>query len=381
MTIKSSARINTEMLRWAREQAGFSIDEAIKPDITTKERLKEAEKGTVNLSFPQLIKIAHKYKRPVSFFYLPHPPSEEQIPDFRSVANQRVQYSSLLRSYIQKINEKREFLVEYQKYSQEFDYSFLHSISIDQDPEAVASRIMSFFGIDTEERKKWKDEYSAFNAWKNALEGAGILVFQVSRLPVDEMRGFSISQKPYPTIALNRGDVPQARIFSLIHEFCHVLLEKGALCSIVELDADRYQDEVFCNAVSGAVLVPKRLLLEEPIVQSHVSANEWRDEEIGSLKKKFKVSNEVILRRLLSLDLTTPEFYKKMRDKWSKQPKPKPEGGGEEGYQITLRTHPKIFIRTVLNALNKNDITLVDVSYLLDMKLKHLKNLEEHLDE
>lgn len=196
------------------------------------------------------------------------------------------------------------------------------------------------------------------------------------------MRGFSISQKPYPTIALNRGDVPQARIFSLIHEFCHVLLEKGALCSIVELDADRYQDEVFCNAVSGAVLVPKRLLLEEPIVQSHVSANEWRDEEIGSLKKKFKVSSEVILRRLLSLDLTTPEFYKKMRDKWNKQPKPKSEGGGgEEGYQTTLRTHPKIFIRTVLNALNKNDITLVDVSYLLDMKLKHLKNLEEHLDE
>ncbi len=381
MTIKSLARINKEMLRWAREQAGFSIDEAVKPDITTKERLKEAEKGNVNLSFPQLIKIAHKYKRPVSFFYLPHPPSEENIPDFRSLANQRVHSSPLLRANIQKIIEKREFLVEYQKYGQKFDYAYLHSISVDKDPEAVANRITSFFGIDAEDRKKWKDEYSAYNAWKDALEGAGIMVFQVSRLPVDEMRGFSISQQPYPTIAVNRGDVPQARIFSLIHEFCHILLEKGALCSIVELDVDRYQDEVFCNAVSGAVLVPKRLLLDEPIVRSHGSDNEWSDEEISSLKKKFKVSNEVILRRLLSLDLTTPEFYKKMREKWNTLPRTKSEGGGEEGYQITLRTHPKVFIRTVLNALNKNDITLVDVSYLLDMKLKHLKNLEEHLDE
>ncbi len=54
------------------------------------------------------------------------------------------------------------------------------------------------------------------------MENLGVLVFQVSNIPLEVMRGFSISETPYPTIIINRADNPFARIFSIIHEFVHI---------------------------------------------------------------------------------------------------------------------------------------------------------------
>ena len=60
------ALINPSMLAWAREQAGFSPDEAARRLHIEEERLAALEKGDETPTFAKLLDIADLYKRPVS---------------------------------------------------------------------------------------------------------------------------------------------------------------------------------------------------------------------------------------------------------------------------------------------------------------------------
>ncbi|GAH45492.1 unnamed protein product, partial [marine sediment metagenome] len=128
--------------------------------------------------------------------------------------SKNVKFSPLLRDSILIIKEKRELAVKYQKYDKEYDYSYIKSIHIGLAIDEVANRIMDLLDLHLIKRKKWKTEYDAYNAWKGAVENIGILVFQISKISINEMRGFSISEIPYPTIVLNRKDSPLGRIFT-----------------------------------------------------------------------------------------------------------------------------------------------------------------------
>jgi hypothetical protein len=45
--------------------------------------------------------------------------------------------------------------------------------------------------------------------------------------------------------------------------------------------------------------------------------SEWSDIVLGRVARDFKVSQEVILRRLVILNLATGSFYKRKREEWT----------------------------------------------------------------
>ncbi len=373
------AYINPKILKWAREESGLTLKEA-SSSVLNQRKLENAEQGLDKLTFRQLILIAKKYRRPPGFFYLKNLPVEKELlNDFRTLDSVKVKYRPRLREQILKIKEKREFAVNFKTYSKKYDYSWINHISIKEKPEIIAKKILNLFNIKMEHRKKWKTPYDALNAWRNVVEKMGVLVFQISGILVTEMRGFSISEIPFPTIALNRGDAPLGRVFTLIHEFCHIMLKKGGICTIFEGDSDHFKVEKFCNAVTGAVLVPNDILIKSGIVLKHKTGEIWLPDELNSLKKYFWVSQEVILRRLLINNLTSNDFYQEKRNEWAKLIRKK-AGGPEKPYTKVLKTNSHNFIKIVLNAMYNNKINLVDVSYYFDMSLKHLKSLEKNLE-
>lgn len=378
MVQKNSAFINKDILRWAREECGFSYQDAVKSDFNP-EKLEKVEQGREKLTFKQLLVLAKRYKRPPAFFYLKSKPDEQLIEDFRTIRPSNFQFSPNLREAIVNINEKRTFAAEHQSYDKDYDYSYIKSISITENPENVSKMIINLLKISLDAREKWKNEYNAFNSWKNAIERIGILIFQITEVKVQEMRGFSISESPYPTIALNRSDQPLGRIFTLIHELCHLMLKKGGICRFGVDDEKHFEIERFCNAVAGAVLVPKETLQTMNIVKRHKIDENWDQRELSSLKRIFWASNEVILRRLLIIESTSKEFYQKMRSYWMKLPKTKRSGFGERQYEKILSVNSRNFIEIVLNAMYDKQISMVDVSNYLDLNLKNLKNLEEKL--
>jgi hypothetical protein len=79
--------------------------------------------------------------------------------------------------------------------------------------------------------------------------------------------------------------------------------------------------EKFCNHFSGALLVPKEALLNHEIIKSMKSSPEWSDNTLGKIARDFKVSREVILRRLVILGLASQAFYQKKRAEWEVEAK------------------------------------------------------------
>ena len=375
MSQKSYAYINPKMLKLAREQSGFTIEKAAKSYLMP-EKLRRAEEGEIKLTFKQFLQLARKYRRPPAFFYLDEPPKEKLINDFRTLGPKEVKFSPLLRDQIKIIKEKRALAVKFQDYDKKYDYSYINSITINQNPEEVAKKIIKFLKLNMEVRKKWKNEYEALNGWKSEIENVGILIFQISGIDVEEMRGFSISDTPFPTIVINRSDSAFGRIFTLLHELVHIMLNNGGICTLKEKDEVHFKIEKFCNTVAGAILVPKIILKNILLSKEHKSI-EWEHSELNSLKRTFWASHEVILRRLLLIKQTTKEFYQKKREYWMSLLKPSKKGYEKQSEKV-LRSHSPNSIKIVLNAMNNRNITLQDVTFYLSTSLKHLSDIKNH---
>jgi Zn-dependent peptidase ImmA (M78 family) len=377
------AIINHRMLKWAREARGFSLDVAAKKLAISQKELESYELGIEGLTFAKLRTVASLYKRPTATFYLDNPPLPIKIPGFRRLPDREEDpLSPELRLEIRKFHQKREAAIELQEYGPLFNWDYVGSTSLNDDPESVGLRIRSMLKIPDDFPKRL-DKYGAFNRWREAIEDLGTLVFLIRNVQVDEMRGMSIAERPFPYIAVNRKDAPRPRSFTLLHEFCHILLRDSSVCAIHhEFGEDPGKHEVFCNHVAGAALVPKNLLLDTEIVKSHGSSEIWSDSELRALSARFRVSREVILRRLLILKRTTDGFYRAVKDKLGYlPPRRKGGGGGEKAHVRILKTDGLVFTSLVLEALNRNAITYADASEMLGIKLKHLGQLEALVEE
>ena len=95
-------------------------------------------------------------------------------------------------------------------------------------------------------------------------------------------------------IFINGADSPAARIFTLAHELAHLWLGNNGVSNF-ELKSDQAYNEVeiWCNKVAAELLVPKKDL------EDKIRIGESYQRSISRLSSDFKVSNLVILRRLL----------------------------------------------------------------------------------
>jgi Zn-dependent peptidase ImmA (M78 family) len=216
--------------------------------------------------------------------------------------------------------------------------------------------------------------------WRSTLETKGVLVFQASRIDVAEMRGVSLNLRPLPIVLINGADAPNARVFSMAHELVHLALDRGSLCDLDDDPRRPPEDlklEVFCNRVAGAVLLPAAWLLSHQVVAAH-SGMAWHDEDIGALARHFGVSREVVLRRLLIHGRTTEAVYRRKRSEYLREflKKKEEQVGFAPPHTMAISRAGNLFVRLVLESYYKERITSANVSEFLDVKLKHLSNIE-----
>ena len=79
--------VNPKILKWARETAGMTLEEAAQAlDVTRPQRLEELELGKEQPSRPLLLRMAKEYRRPLLTFYLSNPPGRgDRGQDFRTL--------------------------------------------------------------------------------------------------------------------------------------------------------------------------------------------------------------------------------------------------------------------------------------------------------
>lgn len=374
---RNEAFVKPELLVYAREESGFSVEDAAHKIPVKPERLLACEEGRERLTVNQLRSLSNVYKRPLAFFFLPQPPPKTQtLRDFRRLPDEASEDESpALRHEVRRARYRRQVSLDLYDELGEEPPRFTATTSLSANPDNVAKEIRGLLGVSQEEQYAFRNERDAFNRWRTAIEDSGALVFQASNVKHSEMRGFSISEDVLPVIVVNIKDVPQARLFTMLHELTHIMLRAGGLCTLEE-----YQDiEVFCNKVAGAALVPQEWLLSEKVIKDRGPQSEWDEAVIKALARRYSVSREVIVRRLLIANYATLSFYQRKHEEYRREFETY-EPTNKEGFAppdvLALSYAGRKFVQLVLDSYHQEKITTSDVSDYLEVKVKHLENIE-----
>jgi Zn-dependent peptidase ImmA (M78 family)/transcriptional regulator with XRE-family HTH domain len=375
-------RIEPSVLTWARESLGLTVAEVAAKLDKDRETVQQWEHGKSSPTFAQLEKLAYSvYKRPLAVFFLPKPPKETTPKqDFRTLPDREIKnLSPELRLIIRKAKYNQLVLKQLNDGVNPLE-SPIHKafqLRITNNPANTANRLREYLGITKRLQQSFKNSEDAFNYYRNLLEKNGIYVFQY---PLSEARGFSLMDREFPVIVLNSKDKPNGKIFSLFHELCHILFNTGGVFRdyyTEELKQNPDRIEIFCNKFASDFLLPTEELLDEPIVLNHGEKKEWSDDQLQSVANTYKVSKEVVLRKLLEAGKTTQTFYLKMRNVWKEayqkaNETKKPQEGGPSFHVVNLSHLGKNFVTRVLTSYHTGKITESQVADFLGIKISKI---------
>jgi Zn-dependent peptidase ImmA (M78 family)/DNA-binding XRE family transcriptional regulator len=381
----TEAMVEAQILKWARETAGLSPEEAARSLQSKEEKVLAWEQGEERPSMPQLRKMATVYKRQLSDFYLPAPPDEAALPhDFRRLPGDGVfHYSRALRYQLRQARQRRDLALDLAS-EQEVELRQLPLVQIAKATERLGSQVRELLQVTLTEQRTWREPRKSYNAWRARVEAAGVLVFQVTGVQPSEMLGFSVTEQPLPIIGINRKLAPNGRTFTLLHEFVHVLLRQSSLCDIEESFVRSPQEqstEIFCNAVAAAALVPHDALLSDPLVSPHKQARDWSDDELTAIARKFGVSTHVILRRLLTAGRTSQAFYAARAALWRVY-EPAPVKEDDEEFrrnmpQEVVSDLGRPFVSLILESYLSSNLSLSDTSRYLGLRAGQVAKVRE----
>jgi Zn-dependent peptidase ImmA (M78 family) len=256
----------------------------------------------------------------------------------------------------------------------------LEKVSLDDDPEFVAERQRAKLGIGPDYQQSFRSVHDAFNRWREVLENQRILVLQ-SRMPVGEARRFSLSDNLIPVISVNISDSISARIFTLFHEYAHILTNVSGICtpeSLSPYDANTQLIERFCNHFAGAFLVP-RTALDQDVNAIEIRRRRVVDNSLlFEIANHFKVSSQVILHRLLTCEFISSSQYQAKSDELEVQKKTPKRG---RGFGMTtpkrcITEDGRLFTAIALAAKERDSITYSDLADYLAIDLKYLDKVE-----
>ncbi len=383
------ALITPEVLKWVREgRIRLDLDFAAEKLKIDPERLEAWESGTEKPTFAQLKKIAKLYKTHVSIFYLPESPTGFQpLTDFRVLTKSSApdeEQTYKLNANIIEAYERRERLIDLCELLEESPPHVALAFDIQTDPKQAAQIITEFLEFNRKQLQQEKDKYAALKFWKRTVEGKGILVCQTSvntHLSVDlkTMRGFCISENPFPIIVINPKDNPYSRIFTIIHELVHLAIGESVVQNTHFEEANtkrRNQVESFCNKVTAEVLLPEDELLEKVNLET-------LKKDLSKLSKHFHVNPAAIMCRLLSLKLIPQHRYLTFTNEQHKKYESTSDDNTDvptKYYKRLLNASGEYFARTAFTAYHEDRITLAELSSAYsNCATKHLRAIESEI--
>ena len=381
------------VLIWARESMSLDIDTAARRLGISAKTLALWEAGELNPTITQLRTAADKYKRPLGVLLLAEPPgSFDAMRDFRRHELSNRPWSPDLHGEFRRGLDQHEAFLEIAEVAAESLPTIRRppTVQRDDDAERAGTALRDFLGITSAQQFGWTDPYEALNDWSDAVEATGIIVIHTRGISVDEMRAFSISEWPYPVIALNGADFPRARTFSLLHELTHLALNLGGLCDFHEQRDQETSDELehFCNRIAAAALLPRAELLQIGKVQSASAGYDWSLDELSSIARRFQTSSEALLLRLISIGKADWPTYRRrspeLRSEYDaaiehRREQRKKGRGGADFYRTKARDLGHGYANSVLDAFGSSAINARDAADFLDIKFGQLAQLQTEL--
>lgn len=384
------ALVEPSVLRWARESVGLTPLAAARRIKVPDDRVDEWESGVRAPTIVQLRTAATVYKRPLGVFFLPAPPTTfDAMRDFRRHQGAAADdWSPELHGDYRRALTQRDHALELAEIEDTALPTAWRLKRLPDDNEAIAAvgRTLLLSTSPLPLPSGTGTAYEHLNVWVAGLEEAGVLVLASAGggVSTKEMRAFSLYFGILPVIVVNGSDSPRGRLFSLLHEYAHLLLHTSGLCdTVTDLQAtspDR-ELEARCNAIAAAALMPQAAVLSNSEVRAREhSPGSWSYEALRAAAAPFGVSAEALLRRLVTLGRVDRDYYRLRRDEFlaayqEEENRAKPGGG--DWYRNTARDRGKGYVRRVADAHSRRVIDSYTAASYLNVKVGQIARLAE----
>lgn len=377
--------INPVVLKWCREQTGYSISEVVekinisdtkatskKEAVSAVQKLEKWENGKDVPSYTVLQKLASFYKRPLLTFFMPNPPVvQNKLVDFRTLdslphGKDSPEFAKLKRQifYLQ------ESLSEFQKNDGVEPLDFINSVSVNTNIFQFVQNIRQRLSFSYDEQRAYKKDEVLFSVLREKIEDLGVYVVirgSFEKIPLDEFRGIAITDEYAPLILINGRDSVVARTFSMLHELAHIFLGVSSESNYQQI---RDPKEAFCNKFAAEFMMPTEEVNRIfPNRIEETSASVIMD-TLSLEAKKHNVSMMTLLYRLSDVGKISSAMVRQIENTIKSRVKEKretQEGGPDRNKIDKLYLGDKV-ISTVLNARDAGTISDSSASALLNVK-------------
>ncbi len=318
--VKEALPVTPAVIRWARERAGFSIEDVSK----AFKKIAGWEAGEGAPSYAQLEQMAEKFKTPVAVFFFPNPPDVPSVEkSFRTLtAADFAAIPRTVRLFLRRGQAMQLNLVELNDGKNPSPRLITRDIKVSPNTslDALAFAIRKYLGVTIEQQASWKSTDKAMEAWRDAFAQVGIYVFK-DAFHAKTYFGFCLYDDEFPVIYVNNSCPKSRQIFTLFHELGHLLFKTSGIDIfddefIKHLPADEQKIEAICNGLAGRLLVPDDVF-------DNLMLGRMADRDTAAqLAAYFSVSREVIYRKLLDRKLIDAAEYSAAAKFWGGQLKP-----------------------------------------------------------
>lgn len=374
-----TTEVNPKVFTWLRESAGWYVEDVARRLNTSTGVVASIESGTKAPTLRQLKELSTAYQRPLAAFLLSEPKMEKPTPkDYRMLPDKKDVFDRKTILVLRKARMLQEIGGEL---SRNIDYQTKPAIErarVSDSPELLAGKYRQMFELTEEKQKKFRTSYELFNYLRDRMEDMNILVFQYS-MPVEDARGFALPDETPNVMVLSSKDSIEARIFSMMHEFAHILLGETAIDFPDFTIPYQNNIEAWCNRFASTFLLPKDMAINL-FISNKSTLTETAT--LNALSRRYKVSKAMLLFNMMKLDFISETKYAEVLERYKPQ---EPEVAEEEeededtetkkgGIAADVRCLSRVgnkFVSLVANNYDRNHITYTDALNYLSIKSKN----------
>ena len=380
--MKTSIPVNPAILKWARLSLKLNPGEVARRLKKSEEDILAWEEGSDSPTYVQLEHLAYNiYKRPVAVFFFPDVP-EEDTPqaDFRALPESVVE--DLPPEMIKMYRKAKVYQINLSElYDNEppTEKRILaeRELTFSTDVIHFASDLRRLLDVSISQQVELSGYDNALKTWRESFERHGVFVFK-DAFKNDDYSGFCLYHNRYPVIFVNNSLPKSRQIFTLFHEFAHLLFKSGGIDVQArgffrKLSGDYSRLEVKCNEFAGEMLLPMDVLKGESLTVDNKT--------ISHLALKYKVSREVILRKYLNLSLIDEAQYREWADQWIAEAiKRKEEHTSGGDYYNTQKAYlGDTYINLAFSKYFQNQITVENLADYLGMSVQNISKFENYV--
>lgn len=346
--------IDKDNLTWAITRAGYTVDEFLEKNPSVSAWIEGSKLPTLK----QLEKFAHQVSVPFGYLFLKNHPKENMPIAFFRTKNHAHHFNLNVYDTILMLQRRQDWVSEEKEEDGCDKLSFIGKFTTRSFVDEVVQYIRTLIHYTPDWAFDKSNQAQAVKDLTSALEDIGCFVSFLTqvgnqstrKINVSDCRGFALCDDYAPFIFINNSDSFTAQMFTLIHEFTHLLL--GQSVGDGGEDAEDNETEKFCDRVAGHLLV-----------DSDALRIQWEElnKSYTRIAKKFRVSPLVIAYRAKEIQLITDAEYRNFYISYTSLPViPVDRGSGGNMYRTAIKRIGYSFLIYVRNAVKSNRLLYSD---------------------